>query len=323
MFIFAASAVAELPAHAAPNAAAASYTNAANYPVEILRENWHDAKRNRDVPVKIYLPKSGGPFPIIIFSHGLGGSREHYEYLGEYWAAHGYVSVHVQHAGSDSTVWQGRPMTEGMTDMRKAVNLDNAVNRPKDVSFAIDQLETLNADKSPLKNRLDLSRIGMAGHSFGAFTTLAIAGEVFVSPGGDVSFADPRVKAAIAMSSPVPANPATFDEAFSKIKIPCFHMTGTQDFSPIGDTHPEQRRIPFDHISGADEYLLTFKGGDHMVFSGRSANVSEEQFKKLICQSSVAFWDAYLKGDAAAKKWLADDFKAVLDSYGTFEEKLK
>jgi predicted dienelactone hydrolase len=302
-------------------AAAAQYTN---YPVEILRDNWHDAKRDRDVPVKIYFPKSGdGPFPVIIFSHGLGGSREHYEYLGQFWAAHGYVSVHVQHAGSDSNVWQGRPMNEAMPDMRKAVNLENAVNRPKDIAFAIDRLEKLNAENPALKHRLDLSRVGAAGHSFGAFTTLAVAGEVFVSPRGDISFADSRVKAAIAMSSPVPSNPATYDEAFSKIKIPCFHMTGTEDFSPIGDTRPEQRRIPFDHISGADEFLLTFKGGDHMVFSGRSANASEEQFKKLICESSLAFWEAYLKGDAAAKKWLAMDFRGTLGAYGTFEEKLK
>src|SRR2546423_15576637 len=68
------------------------------YAVEVIRYDWLDGKRERKVPVKIYFPKSGNAaFPVIIFSHGLGGSREGYEYLGRHWASHGYVSVHLQH----------------------------------------------------------------------------------------------------------------------------------------------------------------------------------------------------------------------------------
>src|SRR5690349_16713527 len=59
--------------------------------VETVKYDWKDEKRDRQVPVKIYFPKNGmGPFPIIIFSHGLGGSRDGYEYLGRHWASHGY-----------------------------------------------------------------------------------------------------------------------------------------------------------------------------------------------------------------------------------------
>ena len=55
--------------------------------IAIARYDWHDATRDRDVPVKIYFPKDGaGPFPVVLFSHGLGGSREGYEYLGRHWA---------------------------------------------------------------------------------------------------------------------------------------------------------------------------------------------------------------------------------------------
>ena len=301
-------------------APAATPTNA----VEIFRANWHDAKRNRDVPVKIYFPKGAGAFPVILFSHGLGGSREGYEYLGRYWASHGYVSVHLQHLGSDSAVWQDSSLTNLMSNMRRAAaNPKNVEDRPADVSFAIDELEKLNREDTGFKNRFDLSRIGVAGHSFGAFTTLAIAGELFILPGGrEISFADPRVKAAIAMSAPTPVRKDTLDRAFSKIKIPVFHMTGTEDNSPIGNTRPEERREPFDHTRGADQFLLTFTGGDHIVFSGRSAVPKEEQFKKLICESSTAFWNAYLKGDAGSKWWLTNIFKAVLAGDGTFEMKL-
>ena len=302
------------------------FSVAATNSVAVLRTEWRDAKRDRTVPVKIYYPPAGGPFPVIIFSHGLGGSREGYEYLGRYWAAHGYVSVHLQHSGSDAAVWQDASLTNLMSNLRKsAANLDNAMNRPLDVSFAIDRLEKLNHENSPLKNRLDLARLGVAGHSFGAFTTLAVAGQIFVTPGDkEISYGDPRVKAAIAMSSPVPANKKTFDRAFGKIKIPVFHMTGTEDYSPIGETKPADRRVPFDHSPGPDQFLLTLKGGDHSVFGGVSRSVTtakEKQFKDLICESSTAFWDAYLKGDAKAKSWLTNDFKTVLAADGTFEIK--
>jgi hypothetical protein len=62
---------------------------------------WHDATRNRDVPAKIYYPTTApSKLPVIIFSHGLGGSRTGYSYLGKFWASHGYVSVHLTHVGS-------------------------------------------------------------------------------------------------------------------------------------------------------------------------------------------------------------------------------
>ena len=102
-------------------------------------------------------------------------------------------------------------------------------------------------------------------------------------------------------------------------------MTGTEDSSPIGETRPEERRVPFDHIHGAEQYLLTFNGGDHMIFGGVSRTLSaekEKQFKELICESSTAFWDAYLKGEATGKVWLANDFKTALATNGTFEIKL-
>jgi len=104
------------------------------------RLTWHDPKRDRDVPVRIYSPTNRtGPFPVIIFSHGLGGTRDGYQYLGEYWAARGYVSVHVQHRGSDDAVWRDAGLFQGKSAMRKAVaNPNNAINRVMDVSFVID-----------------------------------------------------------------------------------------------------------------------------------------------------------------------------------------
>ncbi len=308
---------------------ASYYSSPGPFAVESVRYEWHDAKRDREVPVKIYYPKTGnGPFPIIIFSHGLGGSRDGYAYLGNHWVSHGYVCVHVQHVGSDSAVWQDVPPAERMAALRRAaLNLDNAVNRPRDISFAIDQLTKLNSDDSLFKHRLDLERIGVAGHSFGGYTTLAVAGEVFFGvTGTEHSYADPRVKATIAMSAPAPLNKRDLDASFAKIKIPIFHMTGTRDDSPIGETKAEDRRISFDHIKNAPEYLVIFKDADHMVFSGRTAGMGNGErdafFQKFILSGSTAFWNAYLKRDTTAKKWLSDGgFESVLGDDGKFSKK--
>ena len=300
-------------------------------PVDTVKYEWRDAQRQRTVPVKIYFPKTGsGPFPVVIFSHGLGGNRDGYEYLGRYWAQHGYVSVHLQHHGSDSELWQEVPPTEIPKIMQEAVaNPQNAINRPLDVRFAIDQLTALNQAPGALEKRLDLDRIGVSGHSFGSFTTMAIAGEAFVTPAGrETSFADPRVKAAVAMSSSVPRDEARWNSAYANIRIPVFHMTGTKDDSPMGETKAAQRRVPFDRSHGPDQYLVTFQDGDHMIFSSRQkfqpGGEKDARFHDLIAQSATAFWDAYLKQDSNAKTWLADGgFAALLQMDGKFEQKLR
>ena len=184
---------------------AAAYTDKLGpYQVETGYYEWNDTARDREVPVKIYFPLKGdGPFPLIIFSHGLGGSREGYEYLGRHWASYGYITVHVQHKGSDVSIWQHS--AQARESLRKSVkNAGNAINRTLDISFVIDKMENINNESDALKGRIDLQHIGMAGHSFGAWTTLAVAGEVFTgSNGSEMNLAEPRIKAAIAMQCSV------------------------------------------------------------------------------------------------------------------------
>ena len=312
----------------APIPAVETKESAERFAVETAKYEWTDATRERQVPVKIYYPKGAGPFPIIIFSHGLGGTSDGYAYLGQYWASNGYVSVHVQHVGSDDSVWRGYPAASRASAMNRAAqNITNALNRPVDVIFAIDEVLKMNRGDSPLKGKLDVEKIGVAGHSFGAFTALAVAGQVFVTPSDkELTLSDSRVKAAIPMSAPVPKSQDKYDRAFSEIKIPCFHMTGTKDDSPIGETSAAQRRIPFDHCNGSDQFLLTFEGGDHAVFSNQRRVAEREmdaRFQPLICKSSTKFWDAYLKGDAKAKEWLTGNgFSGELGDAGKFEKKL-
>lgn len=293
----------------AANWAVAYEPPAPTHQVETLRETWHDAQRDRDVPVKIYYPKDTGSHPVIIFSHGLGGSRDNYQYIGNWWAGCGYVVVHPQHAGSDDAVWKDVPMAERAGAMTKAtLDISNSTNRTQDVSFVLDELTCRQADpKFPLHGRMDLSRVGMSGHSYGGWTTMAVAGQSFGLR--DRSLADPRVKAAIQMSAPAPRALGKLRDPFAHITIPVFHLTGTLDDSPIGETRAEDRRKLFDGMSTAPTGLLLFDGATHMTFSGRTRlgaekTAADERFQRLIEQATTAFWDAWLRGDAGAKAWL-------------------
>ncbi|HOM52847.1 MAG TPA: hypothetical protein PL151_18425 [Phycisphaerae bacterium] len=303
------------------------YAEAGPHEVATLRLAWTDDAREREVPVKIYYPANEeGPFPIVIFSHGLGGSREGYAFLGRHWASHGYVSVHLEHEGSDAEVWRGQ--TDAARELQRAAkDPRNAINRPKDVSFAIDQLQQLQAeDGGPLGNALALDRIAVAGHSFGAFTALAVVGELGTYA-SEQRLADPRVKCAILMSTPVPVSRRDrYDAVYGEIVVPCLHMTGTLDETPIAVTKVEDRRIPYDHIQRAEQYLVTFVGGDHAIFSGRPRRGSRAEkdplFHKLILAGTTAFLEAYLADGDEAKTWLRDGgYRKMLATNARFEHK--
>lgn len=300
-----------------------------------LKLDWHDAQRDRQVPVKLYFPKTGsGPYPVIIFSHGLGGSREGYAYLGRHWAACGYVSVHLTHLGSDDSLWKDVPVAERGAALKKgAANLQAALDRPPDVQFALDEITRMNADDaSPLKSRLDLKALAVAGHSFGGYTALAVAGQTFMLPFlQSKRYDEPRIRAAIQMSAPAPSIRRSMDAAYGSITIPVMHMTGTKDFLELlPQTTAADRRIPFDHMANAETFLVNFIEGDHFIFSGREGlpGVAERAaqdalFHRLILATTTAFWDAYLKDNPAAKQWLFDGgCRALLGEQAQYETKM-
>jgi predicted dienelactone hydrolase len=206
---------------------------------------------------------------------------------------------------------------------RAAADPENAINRAFDVPFAIDRMLELNkADGGPLAGHIDPQEIGMAGHSFGAWTTMAVLGQ---STRSAMTFLDPRIKAGIAMSTPVVGGAASAAGQFTNIKVPVFHMTGTLDYSPIGDTKAAERRIPYDQATTPGTCLLILNGADHMTFSGHAfpgMGKDDSRYDALILPASVAFWDATLRNDAGARDWLYNGgFAKLLGSQGTFEKR--
>lgn len=273
-----------------------------------------DATRSRDIPIRVYLPSGKSSAPVVLFSHGLGGSRSGSTFLGKHWSARGYVVVFVQHPGSDTSVWQDAPLRERATAMRKAASPQNYLLRVKDIPAVLDQLERWNQDaKHPLNGRLDTKRVGMSGHSFGAVTTQSVSGQT--TAGGKAMFTDPRIDAAVIMSPSAPERGQP-DAAFGSVKIPWLLMTGTKDIAQIGGSSigtgdMKSRYAVFPALPPGDKYELVLNDAEHSVFTDRALPGESPQrnpnHHRVILALSTAFWDAFLKQDADAKAWLNGD----------------
>jgi predicted dienelactone hydrolase len=295
------------PTAAAVTAAAVSAPAAATYEVTIVKGEWVDAKRGRTIPYKLYLPSGPGPFPVVVHSHGLGGSREGSTFINEALAREGIAVFAIQHPGSDSGILD--PETVGAARQgRLQLPPGAAEGRFGDLPFALDQITALNAD-GPYKGRFNLQRIGMAGHSFGALSTLIAVGQSL--PLVDQRFRDPRIRAAIVYSPNKPRQ-GEAKAVFAKVNTPILHFTGTKDVSPLDlEETPWERTIPFQTITGADQFLIVLHDGDHGVFGGRIGRgglnkPTDPAHVAVINAESIRFWRAWLLDDPAASAQLCD-----------------
>ncbi|MBK9562996.1 MAG: hypothetical protein IPO54_07765 [Micavibrio sp.] len=117
--------------------------------------------------------------PVIIWSHGYGGNRDGAGFISRYVASHGYIIIHLTHAGSDSSLWEGKPGHPWDVLRRSPITRAMTVERFADVPAVLDQLPNWAAENPEPGARMDLNTLGMSGHSFGAMTTQAMAGENF------------------------------------------------------------------------------------------------------------------------------------------------
>jgi predicted dienelactone hydrolase len=233
--------------------------------------------------------------------------------------------VFLEHAGSDAAVWKGKPRVERMLAMRAAASRENFLLRVKDIPAVLDQLTRWNkSDRHELAGRLDLSRIGMSGHSFGAVTTQAVSGQSFAH--GIWHFADPRIKAAIMFSPSIPRRGGDPEQAFGLVNIPWMLMTGSKDISPIGTADVESRLKVFPALPPGGKYELVLNGAEHSAFNDRPLPGDKEarnpNHHRAILALSTAFWDTYLRDDTSAKAWLdGDGPRSVLEQGDLWQRK--
>jgi len=269
----------------------------------------NDGTRSREIPLRVYIPRADSAAQVILFSHGLGGSREGNAFMGQHWAKRGYVAVFVQHPGSDESVWKGERLGQRMLAMQRAASVENFLLRVQDVPAVLDALERWNnTEAHPLAGQLDLAHVGMSGHSFGAVTTQAVSGQSLPRVGATLT--DKRILAAMAFSPSVGRSSADPKQSFGNVKIPWMLMTGTKDVAPIGPTDVKSRFAVYPALPAGDKFELVLENAEHSAFTDRALPGDEEprnpNHHVAILALSTAFWDAYLRGDAQAKSWLVD-----------------
>jgi fermentation-respiration switch protein FrsA (DUF1100 family) len=247
-------------------------TTAANGACPALRSRtlvttiWYPASvvTASSTPVPGAPPARGAaPYPLIVFAHGFSATPQGYEPLLASWASAGFVVAAPLF-----------PLSSGLS--RCGANAGDAVNQPGDMSDVITDVLRLSARSSgPLAGLVDAHKVGAAGHSDGAITTLGLVANTCCH--------DPRVKAAVIMAgTPEPFPHGHFDFALAP---PLLLVHGTDDsLVPYGAS------ITVFNRTHGPKGLLTVIGGDH----GSAASVADAG------AAGVDFFDAYLRGQTDA-----------------------
>lgn len=293
-----------------------------------------DETRGKDLELNIEYPTRGEKHPLIIFSHGFGGSSQSYVSLSSYWSSQGYVVIKPTHADS-RRISRGAIESEGPAEWR---------NRVRDVTVIIDSLAALEQKYPELTGKIDATRIGVGGHSYGALTAMLVGGTKTFP--GAVSYADPRVRAIVAMSPQGPADRwGLTRESWAAMRVPALYMTGTLDRGIEDSEDPAWRREAFTLAPSGDQWLVVIQGARHASFTGRLDDVWQEEIERrrreqastptrpgerptdpvsrtgrlvgreqeifeTIRSLSLAFWDAYLRGESSGRELLEKTSRA-------------
>ncbi|MEO3878527.1 alpha/beta hydrolase family protein [Rheinheimera fenheensis] len=260
--------------------------------VEQISFDWQDQRRDRLVPALLFKPaRQQKANALVVFSHGLGGSKERYAYLGQYWASQGYASLHVQHDGSDRKVWRGSRLMLPFRLM-DAADSTEALARVQDVKFALDQLLA-----SEHAADFDNQNIVMAGHSYGANTSMLLSGAQVEQDGEPVNLKDERIKAAILISAPPFYNEQSLDKVLADVRIPTLHITTTEDEIRVpGYYSSPQDRIDLYQAMGSHyKVLAVFNAGSHNIFSGWRGRKDSQPQQQVIKAATQALSTAFLK----------------------------
>jgi predicted dienelactone hydrolase len=270
-----------------------------------------------------------GRFPLVAFSHGYGGHRRQSTFLCTHLASHGYVVAAVDHTGNTvidilqvvmNVQMGGRPPAPEPV-LREFIEL-----RPADASFTIDRV------LAELDGQIDPERIGMAGHSFGGWTTLA------------TTTRDARIRAALPLApaggaSDLPVDPLVNSLAALRWsrEVPTLFIVADRDtLLPLRGMREVYGRTP------SPKRMVVLKNADHMHFCDRVEEIHElfrlmpqdplfasiqqsippitdlcpgEHSNLAVRGLGLAHMDAHVRGNESAAAFLAGDLRATLAAH--------
>ena len=306
-------------------------------------------KRKTELEVRVVYP--GAPldasqlksasWPLVVFSHGMGGSCETFEGLAQFLAARGYVVIRPTHADSIKLRRQnGEDVSGFVRDPKSYTKNVDMQGRVEECSLILDSLDLIEAQIAGLhdangKGLIDRTRMVIAGHSAGAMTTqLSVGAKVR----GRSSFADPRFRAGIIVSGAGIKSRLFTQESWNEISVPILVITGSLDRSPASDEDPESRQSSFRFSRGTAKggppaWLMFIEGATHSSYSGKSKALALDKpdptatdpvlIEKITNEVIVRFLDAVVRGDVISKEWLGSkaEIKALSQDKAKIESK--
>jgi predicted dienelactone hydrolase len=203
------------------------------------------------------------------------------------------------------------------------------VNRARDIACVIDSLPAIEQQIPAIAPLLDARHIGVGGHSYGAFTTMIVAGARLPAIGGKnlPDVIDHRVTAIVAMS-PQGVRPNDdflgFDnrQSWQRLNLPAMFLTGDRDFTSYSTLKGPGN--PFSCSPAGEKYMVWIPGATHMTFTGpaKEGTLQQRFLRQMVDTAMVkpstgktgnepaqlqavqilttAFWDRYLKGRTSA-----------------------
>jgi predicted dienelactone hydrolase len=243
-----------------------------------------DSSRNgRAVPTELYLPLKLQNAPVVVISHGVASDRRTFAYLAQHLASHGFAVAIPEHVGSNALKFK-----QFFDGVGQPPEPREALDRPQDVTFLLNELTRLNRQDLQLKGRLNPQQAAIVGQSFGGYTALALAGATLNfdilnqactkgEPTTEIlnlslllqcrlqelepknySLQDSRIKATIAIN---PFTSRVFGRTgLSKITIPTMVIASGQD---IVVPPADEQLYPFTWLSSANRYLVMMAKGTH------------------------------------------------------------
>jgi dienelactone hydrolase len=234
------------------------------------------AKPERTLRTRIVYPTEGGPYPLLVLSHGATGDPDEYAEQIPQWAADGFVIAAPEF-----------PLTN--RDVPSAMsNLSDWVNQPGDVSFVIDEVLAASDDpESPLEGIVDREAIGVVGHSLGGATTYGVA---FNTGTRDERIDSVTIFAGLTLD--VPDGEYVFDTG-----LPLLILHGDADDIPM-----DLSRAAYEQAV-APKWFVTLHGAEHRLAFTDEPSPHDE----LVTRTLLDFWHGTLDGDADALERVTAD----------------
>lgn len=227
--------------------------------------------------IELTVPGKPGLFPLVIYLPALGETRAAGAGWRNAWAKGGYAVVSIQPLSEDAVAWSSARARTGDFSMlaRERYSGKAMMARVEALRGALmEMIRRHDAADAPF-DRMDLSRVTIAGYDLGAYTAMAIAGERI--RGMNLASLPLKISAVIAISPYADFSGAAFTERYTAINLPVLSITSDNDTDSLGMVvSPTLRKAPFEYMPSGQKYLLMMSGIPHSSLSGSETRQDAE-----------------------------------------------